>query len=119
MTGTPPPARPVEDAYALARDRYAGLGVDTKAPLAALGQIALSLHCGQGDDVGGFDAPAAAVGGGLAATGNYPGKARTAAELRRDLDLAYRLIPGRHRLNLHAIYAETGGQRVERDALGP
>jgi len=76
-------------------------------------------HCWQGDDVGGFESPDAELSGGIAATGNYPGKARTADELRSDLDLAYSLIPGRHRLNLHAIYAETGGVRVERDALQP
>src|SRR5215204_6570781 len=106
MIGTSPLPKHLEDAYTLAQARYASLGVDTEAALAALGSIALSLHCWQGDDVGGFEAPDAALGGGLAATGKYPGKARTADELRRDLDLVYRLIPGRHRLNLHAIYAE-------------
>ncbi len=116
---TAPPTQQLETAYALAKGRYAGLGVDTEAALDALGRIALSLHCWQGDDVGGFEAPDAALGGGLAATGNYPGKARTADELRSDLDQAYRLIPGPHRLNLHAIYAETGGAKVERDALEP
>ena len=116
---TAPTTKQLETAYALAKGRYAGLGVDTEAALDALGRIALSLHCWQGDDVGGFEAPDAALGGGLAATGNYPGKARTADELRSDLDQAYRLIPGPHRLNLHAIYAETGGAKVERDALEP
>src|SRR6478672_435156 len=100
MTGTPPTTRQLQDAYALAKERYASLGVDTDAALAALGRVSLSLHCWQGDDVGGFESPGAALGGGLAATGNYPGKARTADELRRDLDQAYSLIPGRHRLNL-------------------
>ena len=117
--GTSPTTTQLRDAYALARDRYAGLGVDTDRALAALGQIALSLHCWQGDDVAGFEAPDAALSGGIAATGNYPGKARSADELRRDLDKAYSLIPGRHRLNLHAIYAETGGRRVERNQLQP
>jgi L-rhamnose isomerase len=116
---TAPTTKQLEAAYTLAKERYAGLGVDTEAALAALGRIALSLHCWQGDDVGGFESPDAALGGGLAATGNYPGKARTADELRSDLDAAYRLIPGTHRLNLHAIYAETGGAKVERDALAP
>ena len=116
---TAPTTKHLEAAYALAKDRYAGLGVDTDAALAALGRLSLSLHCWQGDDVSGFESPDAALGGGLAATGNYPGKARTAGELRSDLDQAYRLIPGTHRLNLHAIYAETGGSKVERDALGP
>jgi L-rhamnose isomerase len=81
--------------------------------------VALSIHCWQGDDVAGFENTGGALGGGLAATGNYPGKARTADELRSDLDLAFRLIPGRHRLSLHAMYAETGGSRVERDAIRP
>ena len=118
MTGTPPATR-LHDAYALARERYAGLGVDTDLALATLGQVALSLHCWQGDDVAGFESPDAELTGGIAATGNYPGKARTADELRRDLDRAYSLIPGNHRLNLHAIYAETGGTAVPRNELRP
>jgi L-rhamnose isomerase len=109
----------IQNVYRLARERYGLLGVDTDAALERLRTIALSLHCWQGDDVGGFENAGESLGGGLAATGNYPGKARTPDELRRDLDQAYRLIPGRHRLNLHAMYAETGGRRVERDALGP
>ena len=93
--------------------------MDADAALARLAKIPISLHCWQGDDVGGFEARSGPLGGGLAATGNYPGKARTAEELRQDLDKAYSLIPGKHRLNLHAIYAETGGVTVERDALRP
>lgn len=116
---TPPSDRQLHGAYALARERYADLGVDTEGALSALERIALSLHCWQGDDVGGFENPGGELGGGIAATGNYPGKARTADELRGDLDQAYRLIPGTHRLNLHAIYAETGGQKVERNELRP
>jgi L-rhamnose isomerase len=112
-------AQAVEAAYALARERYADLGVDTEAALARLAQVSLSLHCWQGDDVGGFENPGGPLEGGIAATGNYPGKARNGDELRSDLDLAYRLIPGRHRLNLHAIYAESGGARVARNELGP
>ncbi len=117
--GTSPTSRHLHDAYGLAKERYAGLGVDIDAALAALAGISLSLHCWQGDDVAGFESPDAVLSGGIAATGNYPGKARNADELRRDLDRAYRLIPGTHRLNLHAIYAETGGTPVERNALGP
>ena len=109
----------IEDAYTLAKERYAALGVDTDGAMDTLRRIAISLHCWQGDDVAGFESPDAELGGGIAATGNYPGKARNADELRSDLDLAYSLIPGTHRLNLHAIYAETGGQRVERNALRP
>jgi L-rhamnose isomerase len=112
-----PADQQVRQAYALARERYGLLGVDTDRVLDTLAGIRLSLHCWQGDDVAGFEQPGAPLGGGLAATGSYPGRARNAAELRADLDLAYRLIPGRHRLSLHAIYAETGGVRVERDEL--
>ncbi len=119
MMSTSPTTRQLDEAYALAQARYADLGVDTDAALAALERVALSLHCWQGDDVAGFESPDAALGGGLAATGNYPGKARTADELRADLDQAYRLIPGSHRLNLHAIYAETGTKTVARNELRP
>src|SRR5438034_5077049 len=109
----------VDRAYALARERYLALGVDPAAALAKLATIPLSLHCWQGDDVGGFENAGQELGGGLAITGNYPGKARTADELRADAAKAFSLIPGRHRFNLHAIYAETGGRPVERDRLGP
>jgi L-rhamnose isomerase len=109
----------IEKAYALARERYAELGVDTERALERLARVPISLHCWQGDDVGGFESPGAELGGGLAVTGNYPGKARTPDELRSDVERALSCIPGKHRFNLHAIYAETGGQRVERDALGP
>ena len=111
--------RQVSPAYTLAKERYGQLGVDTDQACETLATIALSLHCWQGDDVGGFENTGQALGGGLAATGNYPGKARNADELRSDLDQAYRQIPGRHRLSLHAMYAETGGRRVERNALQP
>lgn len=111
--------RIVREAFAPARERYAELGVDVDRALDRLGAIAVSLHCWQGDDVGGFEGGGSAIGGGLAVTGSYPGRARTADELRADLDRALGLIPGSHRLNLHASYAETGGTRVERDALLP
>lgn len=109
----------IEAAYALARERYAALRVDTEQALARLAGIPISLHCWQGDDVGGFENAGGELGGGLAVTGNYPGKARSADELRKDLDKTYSLLPGRHRLALHAIYAETGGRRVERTDLRP
>jgi L-rhamnose isomerase len=114
-----PSDKAIEKAYALAKERYEAIGVDTDQALTALSHIPISLHCWQGDDVSGFENPDAELGGGIAATGNYPGKARNAEELRRDLDKAYSLIPGTHRLNLHAIYAETGGERVERNELEP
>jgi L-rhamnose isomerase len=108
----------VQESYQLARQRYADIGVDTEAAIARLAGVPISLHCWQGDDVGGFESKDAALsGGGIQATGNYPGKARNADELRADLQAALRLIPGRHRLNLHAIYAETGGQAVDRNEL--
>ncbi|MDW8212411.1 MAG: L-rhamnose isomerase [Roseiflexaceae bacterium] len=119
MTFTAPTPAQIEAAYAIARERYAALGVDTEAAMATLATVNISLHCWQGDDVGGFENPGAPLEGGIAATGNYPGKARNADELRSDLDMVYRLLPGRHRLNLHAIYAETGGAKVRRDELGP
>jgi len=113
-----PSEKQIQDAYAAAKERYASLGIDTDQAVARLAGVTLSLHCWQGDDVGGFENTGEGLSGGIAATGNYPGKARTADELRMDLDMAYSLIPGKHRLNLHAIYAETGGQRVERDRAG-
>lgn len=108
-----------QQAYVLAREAYAALGVDTDRAITQLGQVALSLHCWQGDDVAGFENPEGELSGGIAATGNYPGKARNGDELRADLDQAYRLIPGTHRLNLHAIYAEIDGAPVERNQLEP
>jgi len=108
----------IEKAYALAKERYTELGVDAEAALAALAGVPVSMHCWQGDDVGGFES-GEALSGGLVATGNYPGRARTADELRADASKAYSLIPGKHRFNLHAIYAELGGKKVERDELGP
>jgi len=106
-------------AYDLARERYSAFGVDTDQVLARLAKTTISIHCWQGDDVGGFENPGGELGGGLATTGNYPGKAQNAEELRSDLDLVYTLLPGSHRLNLHAIYAETGSSRVERNNLQP
>ncbi|MFW5942858.1 MAG: L-rhamnose isomerase [bacterium] len=114
-----PTEKQIRDAYQLAQERYAALGVDTGRALERLSHIAISLHCWQGDDVSGFESSDGELGGGLAVTGGYPGRARTADELRSDLDKAYSLIPGNHRLNLHAIYAETGDQPVERNELQP
>ncbi len=109
----------IDKAFALAREQYAALGVDVDTAVARLSEIAISLHCWQGDDVAGFENTGQAIGGGLAVTGSYPGRARTADELRADLDKALALIPGTHRLNLHASYAETGGKPVERNELRP
>lgn len=103
--------------YEAARETYAALGVDTEKAMAALRKIPLSLQCWQGDDGSGFENPAGPLTGGIAATGNHPGKARNAMELRADYDEALSLIPGTHRINIHAIYAETDGKKVERDEL--
>ncbi|MHA3772267.1 L-rhamnose isomerase [Verrucomicrobiota bacterium sgz303538] len=110
---------PSSHAYSLVRERYAALGVDTDAALERLSEIAISLHCWQGDDVGGFENTGSELGGGLAVTGNYPGKARTPGELRSDIEKGLSLIPGKHRLNLHACYVETGGRKIERNELQP
>ena len=109
----------LEQAYRLAHERYAAVGVDTEKTLSTLARVPLSLHCWQGDDVGGFEQAGAELSGGLVATGNYPGKARTPDELRADAAQAFSLIPGRHRFNLHASYGEFGGQRVDRNQVLP
>ena len=114
-----PSEKQIESAYGLAKERYAQLGVDVESALKMLGQTAISLQCWQGDDVGGFENPGGELTGGIAATGNYPGKARNADELRADLDKAFSLIPGSHRVNLHAIYAETGSKKIERNKIAP
>ena len=110
----------IEKAYALSRERYAEIGVDTDAAVARLEGVALSLHCWQGDDVKGFENSTVGLeGSGLQVTGSYPGRARNVQELRSDLRLAFGLIPGRHRLNLHAMYGEFNGQVVDRNAIEP
>jgi len=108
----------IEKAYEAARQRYAQLGVDTEQAIERLAKVAISIHCWQGDDVGGFESGEGLSGGGIMATGAYPGRARTADELRADLQKAMSLIPGKHRLNIHAMYAETNG-KVQRNELEP
>ena len=113
-------AKNIAASYKLARERYATLGVDTDKVRRALAKVPVSLHCWQGDDVGGFENVGGELGGGLAVTGNYPGKARTPNELRADAEMALSLIPGKHRFNLHAFYAEfPGGKRPGRDEIEP
>ncbi len=108
------------NAYEIAKERYAAIGVDTDAALGELAAIPISLHCWQGDDVGGYETAGAELsGGGIQATGNYPGKARSIGELRADAEMALRMIPGKHRFNLHASYLDHGGKFVERDRIEP
>ncbi len=106
-------------AFELARRRYAAIGVDVDAAIQAVDALPISVHCWQGDDVGGFEDSGLALSGGIQVTGNHPGKARTPAELRADLDTAFALAPGEKRLSLHAIYGEFGGKKADRDALEP
>jgi L-rhamnose isomerase len=108
----------IEQAFELAKQRYADIGVDVDQAMARLDSVPISMHCWQGDDVRGFENPQGALTGGIQATGNYPGKARSAAELRADLEKAMSLIPGPKRLNLHAIYLESESP-VDRDAIEP
>ena len=119
MTNISKLAGQIESSYRIASKQYAEFGVSTENALNALERVAISLHCWQGDDVRGFEGGEQELGGGLAVTGSYPGRARGADELRADLQLALALIPGRHRVNLHASYAETAGVPIERDELTP
>ena len=102
--------------YAEAKKRYAKIGVDTEKVIRDLGKIAISLHCWQGDDVTGFETTGGASGG-IQTTGNYPGRARTFEELTKDLEFALALIPGKHRVNVHACYGVHEGKVVDRDRL--
>jgi L-rhamnose isomerase len=100
-----------------AREQFAQFGVDADLAISKLRSVPVSIHCWQGDDVQGFESGAGAPGGGLAVTGNFPGRARNLEELQQDLSKAISLIPGKNRLNLHAIYGDFGGQKVERNAI--
>ena len=110
----------VKESYLLAKEQYAALGIDTEKVLSEMDNINISLHCWQTDDVGGFEKPGAELGGGgIQVTGNFPGKARTIEQMRADLDMVMSLLPGKQRLNLHAIYGEFGGKQVDRDQIEP
>jgi len=106
----------IKQAYEIARERYAELGIDTEKALETLQNVHISLHCWQADDVQGFESTGS-LSGGIQATGNYPGKARNIEELRADILKALSLIGGTHRLNLHEIYGEFGGKKVDRDEV--
>lgn len=108
----------ITNSYEIAKQMYAELDVDTELAMEKLSKLSISLHCWQADDVRGFETPDATLtGGGIQVTGNYPGRARTAAEMRMDMEKVYSLLPGNHRLNLHAIYGEFGGKRVDRNQI--
>lgn len=110
----------IKQAYQQAKEQYANIGVDVNLALDKLKDFEISLHCWQTDDVGGFETPDAALGGGgIAVTGNYPGKARTISEMRQDLEKVMAMLPGKQRLNLHASYGEFGNEFVDRDQIEP
>ena len=106
----------INKAYEYAKEVYASIGVDTDAAIERVKNIPISINCWQGDDVGGFLFKDNALTGGIQTTGNYPGKARNVNELKADIDMAMSLIPGRHRLNLHAIYADTD-KKIDLDEI--
>ena len=108
----------IKQAYELAVERYASLGVDVEKAMELLGQVSLSMHCWQADDVTGFESTGSLTGG-IQATGNYPGKARNMEELRADILKAVSMVPGNHRLSLHEIYGDFGGKFVDRDQVEP
>ena len=110
----------IEKSYHLAKEQYAELGVDTDKVISEMDNINISLHCWQTDDVGGFEKPGSVLGGGgIQATGNFPGKAKTIEQMRSDLDKVMSLLPGKQRLSLHAIYGEFGGKLIDRDQIEP
>ena len=110
----------IEKSYQLAKEQYAELGVDTDKVISEMDNINISLHCWQTDDVGGFEKPGSVLGGGgIQATGNFPGKAKTIEQMRSDLDKVMSLLPGKQRLSLHAIYGEFGGKLIDRDQIEP
>ncbi len=109
----------VRENFELAKKQYEQWGVNVQEALEKLKNIPISIHCWQGDDIAGFEVNQRELSGGIDVTGNYPGKATNPEELRSDLEKALSLIPGKHRVNLHAIYAETNGVAVERDELEP
>ena len=110
----------IEKAFEMAVERYAEIGVDVNKALEKLQKISISLHCWQSDDVVGFEKFEESVsGGGIQATGNYPGKANTIPQMRQDLEKVYSLIPGKHRFNIHAFYGDFKGKTVDRDQIEP
>ncbi len=120
INAKPPTDRQIASAYKSASERFAAIGVDAEAAIATALATPISVHCWQADDVAGLEAPdESASSGGIQATGNYPGAARTGDEIRADFEQAASVIPGSLRFALHALYAETGGEEVARDEVGP
>lgn len=109
----------IKKAYEDAKQQYASLGVDTDKVLEKLNRLSISIHCWQADDVAGFENPEGELTGGIQATGNYPGKSRTIEELQKDIEKVLTLVPGKHRLSLHAIYGDFGNEFVDRDKIEP
>ena len=109
----------MEKEFAQAKERYESMGVDVDKALETLKTVPISMHCWQGDDVAGFEGADGISDGGIMTTGNYPGRARNGDELRMDIEKVFSLVPGKHRIALHAIYAETGGKAVSREKLQP
>lgn len=109
----------IRDNFKSAKKQYEKWGISVEDAFEKVKKVPVSIHCWQGDDIGGFEVNQQELSGGIDVTGNYPGKATTPEELRSDLEKALSLIPGKHRINLHAIYAETEGEVVDRDALEP
>ena len=109
----------IKEKYEVAKKEYEKWGIDVDKVLEELNKVKISIHCWQGDDVKGFEVTQNELSGGIQCNGNYPGAARNADELRKDLDKALSLIPGKHKVNLHAIYLETNGEFVDRDEIKP
>lgn len=109
----------IKERFLLAKKDYEKLGIDVDEALEKLSKVKISIHCWQGDDITGFEVEERSLSGGIDVTGNYPGKARNPKELRKDLEKALSLIPGKHKVNLHAIYAETDGKVVDRNEIEP
>lgn len=109
----------IKKAYEDAKSQYAALGIDVENAINQLNNLSISIHCWQSDDVSGFENPDGELSGGIQTTGNYPGKARTIDELKQDIEQVIKLVPGKHRLSLHAIYGDFGGKFVDRDQIEP
>lgn len=109
----------IDEQFEFAKNQYEKWDIDVESALEKLKSVPISIHCWQGDDIGGFETDQQELSGGIDVTGDYPGKATSPKELRKDIEKALSLIPGKHRINLHAIYAETNGEKVDRDQLKP